>query len=95
MLRQPPPAPWQQLRMSGADWMSNRERRAQARAQAKRAQAARTFAARMEAALQAAVAFRSACRACGEEVSRADDTRNLLVEALKEYAHFLRMRYGQ
>jgi tRNA U54 and U55 pseudouridine synthase Pus10 len=81
--------------MTGPDWTSARERRAQARAQTKRAQAARTFAARMEAALKAAEAYRSACRACGEEVSRTDDTRNVLVDGLKEYSFFLRRKYGQ
>lgn len=95
MLRTTNHAAGQQLRMTGIDWMSARERRAQARAQAKRLQAARTFAARMEAALKAAEGYRRACRACGEDVSRLDDTRNELVESLKEYSGFLRARYGQ
>jgi len=90
-----------QLRMTGPLWESpqasreSRGRRAHARAQARRAQAGRTFATRMEAALRAGEAFRSACRACGEEVSRADDTRNVLVDGLREYSTFLRSKYGQ
>lgn len=51
-----------QTTMTGDDWLSDRDRKSQARAEAARRKAAMTCAAKLEAAAQAVSAYLAACR---------------------------------
>ena len=62
---------------------------AQERALAKKKDAAIAYAKALRRASDAGRKFRDACAACGQDVSRADDTRNTLREAMAEYAGHL------
>jgi hypothetical protein len=79
----------QQLKIAGEDWLSDRERKAMARATAKKKTAGIAYAKALRRASEAGRAFKEASAACGHDVSRADDTRNTLRESMAEYANWL------
>lgn len=86
-----------QLAMTGDDWTSVRDRKAQARAVAARRKAAVDCAKRLNAAIDALHAFSMACLEVGDgsEVRRADDGRLLLAGGMREYATWLEQVYGE
>jgi|GEM_PF-2221823 len=85
-----------QLSMTGVDWLSDRDRKNQARVETVRKKAAIECAKKLEAAADALNVFASACNDCQDEsaVRRADDGRVLLVHSLMEYAGWLDGKYG-
>lgn len=86
-----------QLTMTGSDWLSDRDRRAQARAEAVRKKAALDCARKLDAAIDGLRGFIHACDAVGDEsaVRHAADGRLRLIEDLAEYSAWLAMRYGE
>lgn len=77
-----------QLAMTGDDWTSDRDRRAQARAEAARRKAAVECARKLAAAIDALHAFGLACLDVGDgsQVRRADDSRVLLAAGRRREA---------
>lgn len=84
-----------QLTMTGNDWLSDRDRKAQAKAEAARAKAARKAVKAMEDAAEAVSDFAMACLDCNDASSprRDDDSRYLLKAQMLEYAAWLRRVY--
>lgn len=86
-----------QLAMTGDDWTSDRDRKAQARADAARKKAAVECARKLEAASDALNAYLLACIEC-DDASRsrgADDGRLVLMSNMGEYAAWLRSVYDK
>ena len=85
-----------QLTMTGADWMSDRDRKHQAQLEARRAKAGRDLARKLDAAVDALRAYMSACNDIGDEsrVKHAADGRIRLSEDCAEYASWLHGMYG-
>lgn len=87
----------QQLKMTGDDWKSDRERKSEARAIAARVKAARSAAKALESATTAVSAYLNACRDCadgsGDERHGMADGRLILIRDMSEYAAFLSSRY--
>lgn len=86
-----------QLSMTGDDWLSSRDRKAQARAEANRKKVAIACAKKLEAAADSLNELMRACNEChdGSSVTRADDGRQLLVERLMEYSSWLDSAYNK
>lgn len=88
-----------QLTMTGEDWFSERDKKAQARAEAARKKAALALAKKLEATADALNVFRQACNECrdgsGDEARGAADGRNILMRDMMEYAGWLESRYGK
>lgn len=86
-----------QTAMTGDDWLSDRDRKSQARAEAARKKAGLACAAKLEAAAEALSAYLSACRECndksGDELRGISDGRHRLISDCMEYSGFLRSRY--
>lgn len=80
-----------QLQMTGEDWLSEGDKKRQARAEATRKKAALACAAQLLKGADSLRAFISACNACNDasSVVRADDGRERMVGDLCEYANFL------
>lgn len=80
-----------QLTMTGDDWLSDRDRKAQARAEAARRKAALDCARKLDAAADALSAYSMACLEVGDASAprRADDGRTLLAENCREFAGWL------
>ena len=79
-----------QITMTGDDWTSDRDRKAQARAVAERKKAAQVLEAQLDKSVDAMQKFINACYQCGDEkVLYADDGRQLLREQMQEYATYL------
>ncbi|AKK24968.1 hypothetical protein [Pandoraea oxalativorans] len=90
------PAPTQ-LAMTGDDWKSDRDVKAQARAEAARKKAAVECARKLEVARDALNVYLLACIDCND-ASRSrgpDDGRMLLMSNMSEYAGFLRSVYDK
>lgn len=85
-----------QLAMAGEDWLSNNDRKRQARAVAARKKAALDCAKKLEAAADALAAFGLACVDFedGSRVRGADDGRLILAERCREYSGWLESVYG-
>ena len=84
-----------QLTMTGDDWTSDRDRKAQARAVAERKKAAQALEAQLDKSVAAMQKFINACHACGDQkVQNADDGRQRLREQMQEYAHWMAIAYG-
>ncbi|WP_341674992.1 hypothetical protein [Niveibacterium sp. SC-1] len=85
-----------QLTMIGDDWLSDRDRKAHARAEAARTKTGLECAKKLEAAADALNAYAAACNECRDQsaVRRADDSRVLLVRSLMEYSTWLDGKYG-
>lgn len=86
-----------QLTMTGSDWLSDRDRRQQARAEAARKKAALDCAKRLHAAADALATFAMACHDCNDASAprAADDGRRLLAEQCREYAGWLESVYAK
>lgn len=87
-----------QTAMAGDDWLSDRDRKAQARAEAARKKAALACAKRLEAAADAVSDYLSACRECNDgsdDTQRGlSDGRHRLIADCMEYAGWLESLYG-
>ncbi|VVE56723.1 hypothetical protein PAQ31011_05135 [Pandoraea aquatica] len=86
-----------QLSMTGDDWKSDREVKAQARAEAARKKAAVECARKLEAARDALSAYLLACIDCNDASGSrgADDSRSILMGNMSEYAGYLRSVYDK
>lgn len=86
-----------QLAMTGDDWLSDRDKQAQARAESKRKKAAIACARKLEAASEALSDFLHVCLDCHDESrSRgADDGRLILIRNITEYAGYLSSKYDK
>jgi len=88
-----------QLSMAGDDWTSDRDRKAQARAEAARKKAGQACAKKLEAAADALNAYLSACNecndVCGNERTSIADGRVRLIADLMEYAGWLEGVYDK
>lgn len=86
-----------QVSMTGDDWLSDRDRKAQARAEAARKKAALICAKKLQAAADALSDFGMACLECNDASSprRADDGRTLLAASMREYAGYLESVYDK
>lgn len=84
-----------QLTMTGADWMSERDRKQQSRLEAARTKAARDLVKRLDAAVDSLNVFCAACNDLGDEsrVKTVADGRVRLIEDMAEYATWLRGVY--
>ncbi|ABM38626.1 hypothetical protein [Polaromonas naphthalenivorans] len=79
-----------QITMTGDDWTSDRDRKAQAQAIAARKKTAQELTAQLEKSVAAMQKFINACSACGDpKVLNADDGRQRLREQMQEYATYL------
>lgn len=85
-----------QLTMTGEDWLSDRDRKAQAKAEAARARAARKTAKALQDAAEAVSEFKFACLECGDGSAtlRADDGRDRLSLQMREYSAWLERVYS-
>lgn len=80
-----------QVQMAGDDWLSERDRKQQARAEAARKKAAQVCAKKLEAAAEALHDFVMACNECddGSRSRGDDDGRAILQRNMREYAAWL------
>lgn len=86
-----------QVQMAGDDWLSDRDRKQQARAEAARKKAAQICAKKLEAAADALHDFLMACIEC-DDASRSrgdDDGRVILQRNIIEYAGWLDSVYNK
>lgn len=88
-----------QLSMTGGDWLSDRDKRHQARAEAARKKAALDCARKLEAAAESLSRFLLACNECrdgsADERMSAGDSRKLLMANLMEYSAWLESKYAK
>ena len=85
-----------QLKMSGEDWLSDRDRKTRARAEARRKSAALKCSRKLDEARDALNEFLSACLDCGHvEATRLDDSRRLLMRDMSEYSSYLDSVYNR
>lgn len=80
-----------QLTMTGEDWLSDRDRKALAKAEAARAKAARKAAKALQDAADSVAEFAMTCVEC-QDVSApraADDSRYRLGTEMRDYAAWL------
>ena len=79
-----------QITMTGDDWTSDRDRKAQARAVAEHKKTAQALRVQLEKSVAAMQAFIDASYDCGDKkVLYADDSRQRLREQMQEYALYL------
>ena len=83
--------------MTGEDWRSDREIKAQAKADAKRRRAGIACAQKLEAASRALSEYLSACNECRDaSACRGDDDgRRILIRNINEYAGYLSSVYDK
>ena len=88
-----------QLGMTGDDWTSDRDKKAQARRIAARKRAGLDCARKLRAASEALSTYLRACNECrdgsGDERMGAGDGRNRMIRDVNEYAHFLENKHDQ
>lgn len=85
-----------QLAMAGEDWLSDRDRKARARAEAKRRSSALKCARKLDEAREALSEFLLACIDCGHvEATRLDDSRRKLMGDMSEYSLWLDSVYNK
>ena len=86
-----------QVAMAGEDWLSDRDHKSKAKAEAARKKAAMACAKKLEAAADALHELVMACIDCddGSTARRADDGRLLLQRDIREYAGWLDSVYGK
>jgi hypothetical protein len=84
-----------QISMTGEDWISDRDRKAQTKAKAARAKAALKAAKALQDAAEAVSDFAMACLECNDESSprRDDDSRYRLTSDIRDYASWLERVY--
>lgn len=80
-----------QLQMAGDDWLSDGNRKRQARAEAARKKAGLACAKALDKACEALSAYMIACLDCNDASSprREDDGRHLLMQDMREYSGWL------
>lgn len=86
-----------QASMTGDDWLSDGDRKRQAKAEVARKKAAQACSKKLEAAADSLCEFMFACTECGDG-SRdrgADDSRRLLQASMREYATYLDQAYNK
>lgn len=87
-----------QLAMTGDEWVSERDKKAQKRAEAARKAAALSCAKKLLAASDELSKFLSACRDCmdgsGDELRSISDGRQILMRDITEYAYYLNSKFG-
>ena len=86
-----------QVSMAGDDWLSDRDRKAQARAEAARKKAALACAKKLEAAADSLHELVMACMECndGSGSRGEDDGRAVLQRNLREFSGWLESVYGK
>ena len=85
-----------QITMTGDDWLSDRDRKDRARAEARRKSAALKCSRKLDEARDALNEFLSACLDCGHvEATRLDDSRRLLMRDMSEYSSYLDSVYNR
>jgi len=86
-----------QLTITGEDWLSDNDRKRQARAEVARRKAALRAAEKLHATADAVAEFALACLECndGSGPKRADDGRTILSAGMREYAGWLESVYGK
>jgi hypothetical protein len=86
-----------QAEMAGDDWLSDRDRNSQAKAEAARKKAALAASKKLQAAADALSELMAACNDCkdGSSVRREDDGRILLMRNILEYAGWLDNVYSK
>lgn len=84
-----------QLQMTGDDWLSDGDKKRQARAEAARKKTAIACATALDKACGALSAYMMACLDCNDASSprRDDDGRRLLMQSMREYANWLEGAY--
>lgn len=84
-----------QLAMAGDDWLSDNDRKRQARAEAARKKAALKCAKKLKEAADALGEFGMSCLECNDasRVRGADDGRLILANNCREYAGWLESKY--
>lgn len=87
-----------QLAMTGDEWVSERDKKAQKRAEAARKATALSCAKKLLAASEELSKFLSACRDCrdgsGDEFRGISDGRQILIGDITEYAYYLNSKFG-
>jgi hypothetical protein len=85
----------QQLSMTGDDWRSDRDIKAQAKAEAKRKKAGLVCADKLMAASKAISEYLAACNECRDASGcrGVDDGRLVLIGNITEYAGWLKLVY--
>lgn len=86
-----------QISITGDDWLSDRDRRSQAKAEAARKKAALACAKKLDAACDALHELVMACLECNDASTarRSDDGRLLLQQSMREYSGWLESVYGK
>lgn len=85
----------EQVSMTGEDWLSERDKKSQARADAAVKRTGLAAAKKLEAAAEALNEFLHACLDAGHEDTRgAADGRRILTNNLMEYSSYLESRFG-
>ncbi len=89
----------EQIEMTGDDWISDRDRTRQKKAEAKRSASALKAAKTLEHAIAALRAYLQACRECndgsGDEQRGISDGRHILIGKMAEYSSYLDGRYSK
>lgn len=85
----------EQVSMTGEDWLSERDKKSQTRADAAVKRTGLAAAKKLEAAAEAVNDFLHACLDAGHEDQRgAADGRRVLISNIMEYASYLDGKYG-
>lgn len=88
-----------QLAMAGDDWLSDNDRKRQARAEAARKKAALRCAKKLDEAAEALREFLHACNECrdgsGDDRHGIADGRNRLIHDCLEYSGYLEGKYDK
>ncbi|TXH90418.1 MAG: hypothetical protein E6Q78_05095 [Rhodoferax sp.] len=81
--------------MTGDDWLSERDQKSQARADAAVKRSGAAAAKKLEAAAEAVNEFLHACLDAGhDDIRGAADGRRVLISNIMEYASYLDGKYG-
>ena len=87
----------EQLNMMGDDWKSDKQRKAELRAEATRKKAGLACAKKLETAAKSLTEYLAACRECadgsGDEQRGIADGRTILMRDITEYATWLDRLY--
>lgn len=88
-----------QLAMIGEDWLSDRDKRTQAKAEARRKKAGLDCAKKLRAAADSLNDYLMACNECrdgsGNEIHGAADSRKRLMSDLLEYASYVEFKHDR
>ena len=88
-----------QLAMTGEDWISDRDRARQRKAEAKRRGSGLKAEKALDKAIETLRVYLHDCRECkdgsGDELQGLGDGRHILINSLAEYSTFLDSRYSR